>query len=235
MNTDPSNHHMNSDEFRAWNEEMSRKYHPDDYHASASPIVRWIEKKRVDLLLKLLDVRPEHRVLEVGVGVGTILQRVQARERVGLDLSEHYLKIARERLGSSATLTQGDAEELTKYVEPASFDRIYCSEVLEHVRHPEAVLSEMRKAVKQNGHISVSVPNDHMIMVCKKVLKATGLFHLLLPRMESCSDGNEWHLHMFRPKDLKKLCAQADLEVIKLKGVPFSFLPLRYVLLARPR
>jgi len=220
---------MSPDEFRTWNEQMSYKYHPDDYHASSNVIVRWIEHKRVRSIFRQLDVHPEHRVLEVGVGTGTILQQISAKERVGIDLSAHYLAIARKRLGPDVELIGGNAEETSTLVAPCSFDRIYCSEVLEHVQHPSIAIQEMTAALKNHGILVISVPNDHLIGFCKKILRATGLYFLIFPNLSSADCGEEWHLHSFAMKDIRHLFLKYGLKVNKEEGIPFSWLPLRFV------
>jgi len=220
---------MDAEEFRAWNESMSQKYHPDDYHASSSGIVRWIERKRVEMILRFLQVQEYHRVLEVGVGCGTILRQIRSQNRVGVDLSKHYLAIAKERLSPDVRLIEGDAEELLKVVEPRSFDRIYCSEVLEHVRHPGLALSQMASALKEDGIVVVSVPHEKLIDACKAMLHRTRLFKKLFPGLAGCEEGNEWHLHSFSRSDMQKLFEEAGLDIIALRGVPYGVLPLRFV------
>ncbi len=220
---------MSADDFRSWNESMSRKYHPDDYHSSSSAIVRWIERSRVCEIFRQLGCEKDHRVLEVGVGVGTILAQIPSKTRAGIDLSSHYLSFARQRLPSDVQLIEGNAEELTKHFPPASFDRIYSSEVIEHVQHPDRVIAGMKALLAPGGRIVISVPNERLIDQCKALVRRLGLFRLFFPKLESCSEGNEWHLHIFTPKDIQKLFTDAGLTMEKLKGAPYSFLPLRYI------
>lgn len=226
------------EEFEAWNEKMVQEFDPGAYHEHPSPVVRFIEGRRVDRLLELLDVRPEHRVLEVGVGAGNILARVQAAELHGIDISDYVLAKAAERLGERATLVKGDAESLP--YEDASFDRVYCSEVLEHVIDPKAVIREMRRVLKPGGVVVVSVPNEHLINALKRVVFATGpLGRLLLgvgkDGYESVQDMQDhWHLHEFDTALLREVVGEAFV-VDVLASVPFPGVPLRYVARLRAR
>lgn len=224
---------MTDEEFAAWNEQMAKEYDPDLYHRSENRIVRWVEGRRVTRLLSLLDVRPEHRVLEVGVGAGNILEKVNAKERAGIDLSEHLLVKARARLGQQVHLLHGNAEELGTLIQPHSFDRVYCSEVLEHVQHPERVLQGMSDCLTENGIAVVSVPNESFINFLKGTLKSLQLFRILFPNMADHME-DEWHVHVFGRDLLNRLCSRA-FTVEQIVAVPFWFLPIRLVARLHPK
>jgi 2-polyprenyl-3-methyl-5-hydroxy-6-metoxy-1,4-benzoquinol methylase len=224
---------MTDEEFAAWNEQMAKEYDPDLYHRSENRIVRWVEGRRVARLLSLLDVQPDHRVLEVGVGAGNILEKVQAKERAGIDLSEHLLTKAKARLGSQVHLMKGNAEALETIVQPRSFDRIYCSEVLEHVKNPDRVLQGMAYALHDEGVAVVSVPNESFINLLKGILKSLRIFKLLFPNMADHME-DEWHVHVFGRAMLRRLCSQ-EFEIERIVTVPFPFLPIRLVAKLHPK
>lgn len=217
---------LNEHEFQVWNEQMSKKHNPDDYHASASPLVRWIERRRVESILSQLRAQPHHRILEVGVGSGIILAQVSSSHRTGIDLSAYLLGIARSRLPADVTLLEGNAERLTSYVPLSSFDGIYCSEVLEHVQHPEVVMREMASALAPGGRVVISLPHERLIDVFKAIIRS---FAWLFPRLRAYDQPNEWHLHAFSAADIRPFFAAAGLRMVSLKSIPFRFLPLRYV------
>src|SRR2546426_9850848 len=53
-------------EFKAWNDSMVEKYDVEQFHNHPSPLIRYIERKRVRRILALLAPRPGDRVLEIG-------------------------------------------------------------------------------------------------------------------------------------------------------------------------
>ena len=222
--------------FEAWNEEMIREFDPDEYHNHPSPIVRFIEGRRVDFLLEELDLRPGLKVLEVGCGAGNILERISDCELHGLDISDYILEKARRRLGVRATVVKGDAEALP--FEDQTFDRVYCSEVLEHVLDPGKVLAEMRRVVKNNGVAVASIPNEDLINRLKDVVFKMGpLGRIIL----QTGDGYEsvenmedhWHLHEF-DRELLRTAVGDSFRIEKVRSVPFAGLPLRFVAKLRP-
>ena len=218
-------------EFKAWNDRMAEKYDVERFHSHPSPIVRYIERKRVRRIFALLAPRPGDHVLEVGCGAGHLLAGLPAGRGIGLDLAEALLAKAARRLGRRNCLVQGDGEQLP--FRAGTWERVYCSEVLEHVPEPARVLAEMRRVVAPRGVVVVSVPNERLINTLKAALHRSGLYRLLMRarsgdyRMPERMD-DEWHLHTF---DLPSLLALVPpgLTVTRVEGVPFRWLPIRYV------
>ena len=222
--------------FRRWNEEMAHRYDPDAYHHHPNRLVRAVERMRVRRLLALLDAAPGHRVLEVGCGAGNILAELPDTARSGLDLSPWLLEKARARLGPAVDLREGWAEDLP--YPDASFDRVYSSEVLEHVADPAAVLREMRRVVTPDGRVVVSFPNEALIDRVKDVLVATRLWRFFSnARGEGYAAAermqDEWHLHALSVAAVREM-ARGFLRVETVAGVPTSVLALRHVVALRP-
>ncbi len=221
--------------FADWNEDMAKRHDPDLYHTQSPLPVRLLERRRVSVLLTLLDARPQHRVLEVGCGAGNVLELVKAGSRVGIDLSDYLLEKAGQRLGPGAQLHKMNAEALE--FEDASFDRVYCTEVLEHVMEPRRVAAEMRRVLKPDGVAVISVPNEDLINRVKdaafrvpgvrRVVEAAG--YDMVDHME-----DEWHLHEF-DRAMLQATVEGMFEIEKLRGVPSRAFPLRYVARLRPR
>jgi len=56
-------------------------------------------------------------------------------------------------------ITDGDAQELHKHVEPGSLDYIHASQLLEHVHDPRVALTNWLMCLKPGGYIVVTVPD----------------------------------------------------------------------------
>lgn len=218
-------------EFKSWNDTMVEKYDVEQFHNHPSPLVRYVERKRVRRILALLAPRAGDRVLEIGCGAGNILAQVPSARRFGMDLAESLLAKAARRLERHGALVQGDAEHLP--FRDRAWERVYCSEVLEHLPSPGAALAEMHRIVARGGVAVVSVPNERLINGLKAMLRKSGLYRLLLRARASDYQmpermDDEWHLHAF---DLAGLLAliPPGLRVTHIEGIPFRWLPLRYV------
>ena len=223
-------------DFPSWNEDMVARYDPDAYHTRSPWPVRVLERMRVRAVVRALAAPPGARVLEVGCGAGNVLEAVEA-ERFGIDLSPSLLGKARARLGRGARLCRGDAARLPFC--DGAFDRVYCSEVLEHVLEPEAVLREMRRVLRPGGFVVVSIPNEDLINRAKRWAFALPLGRRILqgsPGGYRVSDkmDDEWHLHEFSPARLRQ-AAEGVFAVDTLIGVPLSQFALRHVARLTPR
>lgn len=205
---------------------MAEKYNPDTYHQHINPIVRWVEASRVRCILRFLNTQNEHRTLEVGVGAGNILAQIPTAHRSGLDLSPTLLAQARARL-PDAQLIQGDAQQFPESLRQQQFDRVFCSEVLEHVPDPEAVVRQMASVLTKDGIAVISVPNEQVINRIKAILLKLGLLRRLFPGI-STNMVDEWHLHLFSRKRLMQ-AVEGVFVVDRIQAAPFFWLPIRLV------
>lgn len=99
-------------------------------------------------LKPLLSQYCRGRVLDAGAGRGAYRDLLlnHADEYVGMDVGS-----------SSATAVVGDAQSLP--FSDASFDTVFCSQVLEHVPEPWLALNEFRRVLKPGGALILSVPH----------------------------------------------------------------------------
>jgi 2-polyprenyl-3-methyl-5-hydroxy-6-metoxy-1,4-benzoquinol methylase len=218
----------NAAAFAAWNEEMSRQCDPGEYFNTHNRPVRWIERSRMRTLLKLANVQPDDKVLDIGCGTGDMLLLMNATNKTGIDLSKFMLRKAHELLGSTADLKEMPAEKMTFADE--SFDVICCSEVLEHVMDPAVVLREIHRVLKRDGVAVISIPNESMINRIKRIAISLGLTKLIF----ALGDGtiplhNKWHLHN-GSLNLFKQWNGGLFRMTKIRAVPFGLLPVRYVI-----
>ncbi len=146
-----------------------------------------------------LHLMPGERVLDLGCGEGrhAITAWLAAPvDVVGVDLSVKDLATAAER----ATEFDGDAEGgrtlrwvrgsgLTLPFADASFDKVICAEVLEHVPDYQRMLAEVRRVLKPGGMLVVSVPRFVPEWVCWQLSDA---YHQV--------EGG--HVRIFRSSDL---------------------------------
>ena len=115
------------------------------------------------------------RVLDVGCGEGRHSLAAYLRPGVsvvGVDLSEEDLATARGRINDmapfepqgSVRFLQGDATRLP--FPDSAFDRVICSEVLEHIPNFIGVLEELYRVLKPGGRLCVSVPRAWPEKIC---------------------------------------------------------------------
>lgn len=223
-------------DFIRWNEEMAHKYDPEAYHLRSNFLIRWIERRRVKIILRFLDAGPNDSVLEVGCGAGNVLEKISSNQLHGIDLSTSLLKKSQKRLAwHQAKLLQTNAERLP--FANGQFRKLFCTEVLEHVADPRKAVGEMARVATTDAVLVISIPNETWINRVKVIIRCLGLRRLLLQGdADSYSSPDqmtdEWHLHSFDLKLLQEV-SKNILLVRKVKAVPFSLIPLRYVVCCR--
>jgi ubiquinone/menaquinone biosynthesis C-methylase UbiE len=120
---------------------------------------------RKDILLELLPARhlAGQNWLDAGCGTGTLarfLAEVKGCSTLGVDASA-------EMIANCVPARNTDFRQIRDICETglpdAAFDGVLCSSVLEYVSDPRAALGELRRLLKPNGLLLVSVPNAHPI------------------------------------------------------------------------
>ena len=117
----------------------------------------WWFVSRRNFILELIESfgLNEPRILDIGSGTGVNLAAFnKAGKASGVDISEKAIGFCRERGLSDVTF--GPVEDLP--YEENTFDIVTALDVLEHVSEPVEVLREMRKVLKPDGKIVMTVP-----------------------------------------------------------------------------
>ena len=116
------------------------------------------------------------RLLDLGCGEGRhaiSAYMFHELEAVGVDLSLKDLKTTRERFGQfleedndrkSLVISVANGEHLP--FEDEAFDKVICSEVLEHIYPFESVLAEIHRVLKTGGVAAISVPRFFPEWIC---------------------------------------------------------------------
>lgn len=114
-------------------------------------------------IMRLLNLQPDDAFLDVGCASGhqVFTAGEKAARAVGVDVGEPFIELAKEhakQIGSKNTeffLTDGK----TLPFPDNTFDKTLCSEVIEHLIDPSAVISEIYRVLKPGGTAVFTVPN----------------------------------------------------------------------------
>ncbi len=137
------------------------------------PDVTWYEAAYQGRDQRLMPLEPGHRfflsrkhipkggtLLDVGCGTGNFLAAAGASgyEVTGIEFDRKAAKFAREHLGLKAIFT-GTLEEFAEKPGQEKFNVLTFFEVLEHQDKPRDFLRQVKRCLKNDGHIALSVPN----------------------------------------------------------------------------
>jgi len=135
--------------------ETIRQFYDEHYYRDLRPSR---PPEHYDLYLRLLHVKRGARLLDVGCGLGLLLERAQRGhiDCAGIDLSERAITEARRRV-PTADLRVGPAAPLPW--PDASFDYVTCLGSLEHFLDQPGALREMRRVASADAQFLIMVPN----------------------------------------------------------------------------
>jgi SAM-dependent methyltransferase len=163
--------------------------------------------------LERLDVQPGHLVLDAGCGEGRHCFGSLSRgaRAIGYDLDFDSMRDASKRLrreaaeaNSTGEMVQGDIFRLP--FDDATFDRVICSEVMEHVHDYRAAAAELARVTRPGGKLAVTIPT------------ATSE-HLYLRLGDEYFESPGGHIRIFKPRELAEGLASAGLAT---RGVGFA-------------
>jgi len=134
--------HIARDHVSFWHQNNGRNPFQD-------PTVMWKNEQATLELIR--DYAPKGPMLDVGCGMGDILEKFPRRLRIGVDISEEYLRIARKR---RLNVKKAAAEELP--FPDDSFEVVIATDILEHVFDLNLVARELVRVSRK--FIIVRVP-----------------------------------------------------------------------------
>lgn len=112
-------------------------------------------------LLEEIEKEKGGKLLDVGCGNGNILYRlVNGRRKLyGIDLSKNMVEESRKRLKGDADIKAADAEHIP--YNDDTFDILICNASFHHYPHPQKVLTEMKRVLKNGGKLLIG--EEYMI------------------------------------------------------------------------
>ena len=158
--------------------------------------------------IERMNIQPDERVLEVGVGTGINLSLYPSEAKItGIDYTASMLEKARERVAKkgmrNVRLLQMDAADL-KFPDD-SFDIVYAPYLISVVPDPVKVAQEMRRVCRPGGRI---IFLNHFLSP-----------NPLLSRIERWISPMTIHIGFKSDLDLPAFLAQADLQPKSIEKV----------------
>ena len=162
----------------------------------------------------LLEVREGQHILDVGCGGGRHSWGVYSQfdcQVWALDIGENDLKKTRYVLGAVEderqrtgkwVAIQGNAMSLP--LKEASFDRVVCSEVLEHVHDDRQSVAELVRVLKPGGLLAVSVPTYLTESIYWRISK------------DYCNNSGG-HIRKYKAAEISSLLRQSNLLIYDIR------------------
>ncbi|MCD4775657.1 MAG: glycosyltransferase [Candidatus Aegiribacteria sp.] len=159
----------------------------------------WFVSRRnlmIELIIPFNMKTPE--ILDVGCGTGGNMKALnKIGHACGTDLSDRAVEFC--RINGLDNVIECGIEEVP--LKNRSFDIVVCLDVLEHLDNPSAGLAELRRVLKDDGRIIVTVP--------------------AFSSLWSQHDVALGHLRRYRRRTLKRLVEDSGFEVLKMSHLYF--------------
>jgi len=168
--------------------------------------------------LAWLDAPPGLDWLDIGCGTGVLTEAIAeqcAPERLaGIDASEGFLDLARQRLmNTAAELAQADAQDLP--FPDAEFDRVVSGLMLNFVPEKERAAAEMERVARSGGEVALYVWDYTGGMeMMRRYWDAAAELN---PRARDLQDS--WHAAFCQPEPLYRLLEKVGLGLIEVRTI----------------
>lgn len=200
---------------------------------------RIADQKRVDFILQWIKKKlpAGGDILDLGCGNGVITRAIgRLGYRVtGIDVSEKTISRAKaENTLQNVEFRAVSAEQLVS--EPARYDVIVCSEVLEHLDNPETVVAGIHWLLSADGLALVTVPNGRgprELLITRPVQRlqrspqVSAVLNGVKRRLgysgktaQSSADDLD-HRQFFTLRSLRKLAARNGFQIIDVRAGNF--------------
>ena len=148
-------------------------------------------------------------ILDIGCGDGSLGMEIKTKSnRVwGIDISSKAIRLAKRRL-DKVFCTDIESDNL-HFLPRQYFDLIILADVLEHLRNPDRVLLHMKRLLKKDGIIIISLPN---------IAYYTIRFELLLGRFKyrDLSILDPSHLRFFTQDTASEMFRDCGFKILKV-------------------
>ncbi len=158
-----------------------------------------IWRDRVERVASLAP--PPGRLLDVGCGTGTFLERARAR---GWDVAGTELSRTGAAAARAAGLAVAEGELWEAGFPEGTFDVVTCWHVIEHVADPRRLVGEIARVLRPGGALVLATPNLEDRIFRAAYVLARGR----RPRLYEPGE-REIHLYIFSADTLRRLVASA--------------------------
>jgi SAM-dependent methyltransferase len=175
-------------------------------------------KRRAEAMFDFLAIEPGDRVLDAGCGRGFYLNFLRALYpevfTVGVELDLPLLPVALAHVPGARV---ANANLYALPFPDGFFNKIICSEVMEHVTDDQRAMRELARVLAPGGTLGLSVPNaDYPLLwdPINKVLEAAFGTHIQTGPLAGI-----WanHVRLYSPESLSSVVNAAGLDVAEVR------------------
>jgi len=127
-------------------------------------VQRYFQRRKTDAVRDSLGVKAGDIVVDIGCGSGVQLQEIGRTGyalAVGIDVSLNAALHGQKKAIKNTDFIIADAQHLP--VKASCVDKIICAEIIEHVKEPDHLITEIARVLKDGGEVVITTPNDRSV------------------------------------------------------------------------
>ena len=210
-------------EFRTFGTSLKMDNYQEHLYKTNNLIIKYLVGLRIKNILNCLDKKDN--VLEAGCGDGYLLNKIaqKVNSLTCIDINQNRIKTAK-KLANRSTITFLK-EDITTMTLNKTFDKIICSEVLEHIFNYKLAIKNLSYHLNFNGELIITTPNEIILEYGRILLFGKRKANLMRIKTN--------HLHKISYDNIKKISNDLDLKIIKYKPLPLPILNLNKLFVLR--
>lgn len=190
-----------------------KKIVPEYY--SKNPVVKWLFKKRMYIVLKYLEIIKTDTLIDMGCGDGSLLQLInergiKIRAMWGIDLNQKVVQLESQIKNCNfrvQNILKTDFQNCT-------FDVVICLDILEHMKDIKMAIIEIKRILKDNSHLIISSPVESTLYK---------LLRFIIKGSYSQATGPGAGKHYYNARQLNKIILQMGFTRVSLKKIPTGY------------
>lgn len=190
-------------------------------------------KRRVEKIITDLNIKPTDTILDCGCGDGLYLKTIRELgdyKIFGFDLNGDSLRLTQKNVNDKPVpLVQGNGSALP--YNNNSFDKIFSTEVLEHIPNDLEALNEIYRVLKPGGKFIITVPNHNYPLLWDPINwlmeAAAGSY------IKSGFLAGIWnmHLRLYYSEEIKDAVKKAGFVIKNTEPMTHYCVPLNHIIL----
>lgn len=197
------------EEFYKTNEYVAKTSPMRTHYHSSNPAEKWLWQQKKKEIKKIVENIPIKNIIDLGCGDCGMLELIPKNiDYQGVDISPTQIAYAKKIIKKDGRKNANVLIEdiLNLKTKDSSYDCALLCDVIEHVLDPQKLFKEVKKIVKKDGYIILSIPNEVMWETIRALLLR---FPLRSPD----------HINSIQPKDIKSNFKKIEKQI----SIPLSF------------
>jgi len=175
---------------------------------------------RQKAVMELLNPSEKELILDVGcgnardIGLFSMIGAIS----VGIDISKGMIKEAREKIGKENLDSEFLLDDATRIpFKNNIFDKVLCSETIEHIPNWEKTINEMQRVLKKGGLLVITTPNMKSLYGLTKIV-----FNLFIKTFRKTQKREEHPYDIWKTqKEVLFILRKNDFEIKEKRGICF--------------